>query len=222
MALEFPVDRAALLLVELQNDMVHESNIGQKGLGGTLAPRVHERQVLQKTARVLEAARPRGVPVLYVNMCAKPGFPRPPAPIYRRLARGKQALVEGTWGAEVHQLVAPRPEDFVLCRTVSFDGSYGTQLYPVVRMLGRTTLVVLGISTNFAVEGIVRASVNRGFEVVVVEDCCASISAEMHDWSIRNIMPVLATVTSSDELLAHLANSPLKKSGPSQRGERRA
>jgi nicotinamidase-related amidase len=204
MALELVVDRIALLLVELQNDMVHESNIGEKGLGGALAPRVHERRVLQKTRRVLDAARPRGVPILYVNMCAKPNFPRPPAPIYRRLSKGKPALVEGTWGAEVHELLAPRPEDFVLCRTVSFDGSYGTQLYPVIRMLGRTTLVILGISTNFAVEGIVRASVNRGFEAVVVEDCCASISDEMHEWSIRNIMPVLATVTSSEALIEQL------------------
>jgi nicotinamidase-related amidase len=204
MALEFDVDRSALLVVELQNDMVHESNVGKRGLGGRLAPEVARRGVLEKAANVIAAARSRGVPILYVNMCAKPGFPRPPAPIYRRLAQGPQALVEGTWGAEVHERVAPRAEDFVLCRTVSFDGSYGTQLYPVVRMLKRSVLMILGISTNFAVEGIVRASVNRGFEMIVVEDCCASISQEMHAWSIANIMPVFAVVTTSDELVAHL------------------
>ena len=204
MPLEFPVDRSALLVVELQNDMVHESNIGKRGLGGRLAPEVQRRGVLDKTALVLAAARARQVPILYANMCAKPGFPRPPAPIYRRLGKGPATLIEGTWGAEVHERVAPRPEDFVLCRTVSFDGSYGTQLYPVVRMLGRSTLMILGISTNFAVEGIVRASVNRGFEMVVIEDCCASLSEEMHAWSIANIMPVFATVTTSPEVIAHL------------------
>ncbi|MGH7898937.1 MAG: cysteine hydrolase family protein [Candidatus Binatia bacterium] len=204
MALEFSVDRSALLVVELQNDMVHESNVGSRGLGGRLAPEVQRRGVLDKAALVLAAARRRRVPVLYVNMCAKPGFPRPPAPIYRRLAKGPAALIEGTWGAEVHERVAPRPEEFVLCRTVSFDGSYGTQLYPVLRMLGRSVLMILGISTNFAVEGIVRASVNRGFEIVVIEDCCASLNQEMHDWSITNIMPVFATVTTSDPLIAHL------------------
>ena len=205
MALELAADRCALLVVELQNDMVHESNIGKRGLGGRLAPEVARRAVLDKTARVLEAVRAAGVPALYVNGCVKPGFPRPPAPIYQRLAKGPQALIEGTWGAEVHERVAARPEDFVLCRTVSFDGSYGTQLYPVLRMLGRSVLMILGISTNFAVEGIVRASVNRGFEIVLIEDCCASISQEMHDWSVANIMPVFATVTSSAEVIAELA-----------------
>lgn len=204
MALEFDIDLSALLVVELQNDMVHESNVGKRGLGGRLAPEVARRGVLEKSAAVIAAARARRVPILYVNMCAKPGFPRPPAPIYRRLSAGPQALVEGTWGAEVHERVTPRPEDFVLCRTVSFDGSYGTQLYPVLRMLKRSVLLILGISTNFAVEGIVRASVNRGFEMIVVEDCCASIRQDMHDWSIANIMPVFATVTSSEEVVAHL------------------
>jgi len=204
MALELDVDRCALLAVELQNDMVHESNIGKRGLGGRLAPEVARRGVLDHAAGVLDAARGARVPVLYVNVEVKPGFPRPPAPIYKRLSSAPQALVEGSWGAELHARVAAQPGDFVLSRTVSFDGSYGTELYPLLRSLGRSVLLMLGIATNFAVEGIVRGSVNRGFEVVLVEDCCASLSQEMHDWSVTNIMPVFATVTTSHEVIARL------------------
>ncbi len=207
MPLEFAVDRAALLVVELQNDMVHESNAGKGGLGARLAPEVARRGVLDNSARVAAAARKRGVPVVYVNMGARPGFPRPPAPIYRRLAKGPQALVAGTWGAEVHERVRPAPQDFVLSRMLSFDGSYGSELYPLLRRLGRSVLMMAGISTNFAVEGIVRASVNRGFEMVVIEDCCASLSEEMHRWSITNIMPVFATVATANEIVAYLSHA---------------
>jgi len=64
----------------------------------------------------------------------------------------------------------------------------------------------------------VRASVNRGFEIVLIEDCCASISQEMHDWSIANIMPVFATVTSSAEVIAELApRSPDSRDDPVDR-----
>jgi len=205
MPLEFAVDNAALLLVELQNDMVHESNAAKGGLGGRLAPEVARRGVLDNSARVAAAARRRNVPVVYVNMGTRPGFPRPPAPIYRRLAKGPQALVAGTWGAEVHERVRPAAQDFVLTRMLSFDGSYGSELYPLLRRLGRSVLMIAGISTNFAVEGIVRASVNRGFEMVVIEDCCASLSEEMHRWSITNIMPVFATVATAGEVVAYLA-----------------
>ena len=61
-----------------------------------------------------------------------------------------------------------------------------------------------GVSTNLAVEGIVRASVNRGFDMVVVEDCCASYPDEWHRFSIENIMPLLATVTTCEAVLAVL------------------
>jgi nicotinamidase-related amidase len=195
--LELPVDRAALLLVELQNDIVHESNIGRKGFRGILAAQVEKRGVLPKVARLAEAARAAAVPVCYINYARKADFPRPRTLLHRRTG-GEPTLIEGTWGAETHEAVRPTAADHVFTRCVAVDGSYGTQLYPVLRMLARDALAICGVSTNLAVEGIVRASVNRGFEMFVVEDCCAGFPDEWHDFSIRNIMPLLATVTSSD------------------------
>jgi len=203
MPLDLDPDRAALLVVEMQNDIVHESNVGERGLGGVLAAEVQRRGIVGTLVRLTAAARARGVPVLYVNVCNKPGFPKPTARIYR-IGGSKPRLVEGTWGQRVHEALTPVPQDFVLERTVGVDGSYGTQLYPVLRMLGRTTLCMTGVSTNIAVEGIVRASVNRGFDVLVLEDCCASYPEAWHRFSIDNIMPLLATVTSSAEVLAVL------------------
>ena len=203
--LALPVDRTALLLVEMQNDIVHESNVGQRGLGGVLAMQVQKRGIVAKLQALTAAARARGVPVLYINFCGKPGFPRPNARLYR-LSASKPRLIEGTWGVRTHEALTPEPRDYVLERTVGVDGSFGTQLYPVLRMLGRSTMLMTGVSTNLAVEGIVRASVNRGFDVVVVEDCCASFPQAWHDWTIANIMPLLATVTSSEAVLAALGH----------------
>ena len=198
-------DRAALCLVEMQNDIVDESNIGKPGFRGVLAAQVQKRGVIPRLQAVVAAARTGGVPVLYVNFCGKPGFPRPDTLLHRRSAR-HPSLIEGTWGVRVHEALAPCAEDFVLERTVGVDGSYGTQLYPVLRMLRRTTMLMTGVSTNFAVEGIVRASVNRGFDLVVIEDCCASYPDEWHRFSIENIMPLLATVTTSEAVIAALTN----------------
>jgi nicotinamidase-related amidase len=201
--LELPVSRAALLVVELQNDIVHESNIGKKGFRGVLAAQVETRGVLPKVAALIDAAHAAGVPVGYVNYARKPDFPRPNTLLHRRTA-AEPTLIEGTWGAETHGAVAPSARDFVFTRCVAVDGSYGTQLYPVLRMLRRDALLICGVSTNLAVEGIVRASVNRGFEMFVIEDCCASYPDAWHEFSIRNILPLLATVTSSAAVLAAL------------------
>ena len=201
--LALPLQRAALLLVELQNDIVHETNIGKKGFRGVLAAQVQKRGVLPKVRALIDAAHAAGAPVGYINYARKPDFPRPNTLLHRRTA-AEPTLIEGTWGAETHATVAPSPRDFVFTRCVAVDGSYGTQLYPVLRMLQRDVLLICGVSTNLAVEGIVRASVNRGFEMFVIEDCCASFPDEWHEFSIRNIMPLLATVTSSAAVLAAL------------------
>ena len=204
-------ERTALCLVEMQNDIVHESNVGKHGLRGVLAAQVQQRGVIPRLQALVRSARTRGVPVLYVNYCLKPGFPRPKTRLHR-LSQREPTLIENTWGAETHPALTPEPQDFVLERTVGVDGSYGTQLYPVLRQLGRNVMVMTGVSTNLAVESIVRASVNRGFEMVVVEDCCASHPDEWHRFSIENIMPLLATVTSAAAVQRAFAAAPSVRS----------
>jgi len=63
------------------------------------------------------------------------------------------------------------------------------------------------VSTNFAVEGTVRAAANRMFDVVLVEDCCASAPEEWHRFSVENIMPLIATVTSAQDVIAALVET---------------
>jgi nicotinamidase-related amidase len=204
-SLELDPERAALLVVELQNDMVHESKIGEKGLGAGLAEAVHRRGVLPRVAKLLAAARARGVPIFYINVENKPGFPRPRARIFDVASRRGPVLVEGTWGAETHAAVKPEPADFVMRRTCSMDGSHGSGLYAILAQLRREQLLVMGISTTLAVEGMVRASLNRGYEMFVVEDCCAGLPQEWHDWSIQNTLPLLATITRADDVEQVLA-----------------
>ena len=60
------------------------------------------------------------------------------------------------------------------------------------------------VSTTLAVEGLVRASLNRGVECFVVEDCCAGVPQEWHDWSVANTLPLMATIASAAAVEAAL------------------
>ena len=63
------------------------------------------------------------------------------------------------------------------------------------------TLVLTGVATNFVVEGTAREAVDRGYKVVVLEDCCASLTDEMHDFSVRVILPELCDVATADDFV---------------------
>jgi nicotinamidase-related amidase len=199
-----PAGATAMLVIELQNDLVHPSLIGRPGLAGALAAAVQDRGVLARLHEVLYACRARGVPVLYATKERAPGAPQPDtAPIYR-LSGPEPILVQGTWGAEVVAELAPAPGDHLLPRLTSIDPSHGSELWPTLERLGITTLVVAGISTTLAVEGTVRAAANRGFRVVVIEDCCASVPEAWHRFSADHVLPLLADVVSAAELVEAL------------------
>jgi gluconolactonase len=203
MALTLPRERTAVVVIECQNDLVHESKIGTPGIGAALAAAVRERNLLDHILSVLAAARIARVPVLYANKENNPGVPTTNAPIFR-IGKRHPILIEGSWGAEIHAAIAPQPGDYVIRRFLSVDAAYGSSLFGTLRALGRSVLVMMGVSTNFAVEGTVRGAVNRLFEVVIPEDCCASVPEEMHRFSVERILPLLATLTTSADVVQAL------------------
>lgn len=72
---------------------------------------VKQNDVLTKAAMLLDASRRSGVKVIYVSVKFRAGYPERPANggLFAGLV-GVTALVEGTWGAEIHESVAPRKE----------------------------------------------------------------------------------------------------------------
>ena len=206
MSVELDPATTAMLVVELQNDLVHESLADGEGLSGKLAAAVRDRKVLPRLAEVLEACRAAGVPVLYATKERHPSISQPQnAPIYRFGSKKPDFLRHRTWGAQVVDEITPHPGDLVLPRFTSIDPSHGSDLWAVLGNLGTTTLVVAGVSTTMAVEGAVRGAANRGFGVVVIEDCCASVPEEWHRFSADNVLPLLAGVLRAADVIAALA-----------------
>ncbi len=197
-------ETTAAVVVECQNDLIHETKAEGRGVSGALARAVRQRGMLGNIARVLAAARAARVPVLYATIENRPGVPKPSCAIYR-WSSGAELLRPGTWGVQVHDAIAPQPADHVLERHLGVDPSYGSSVFATLRALGRRTLVVMGVSTNFAVEGTVRGAVNRMFDVIVVEDGCASAGDDYHEFSVRKILPLLATVTTTAAVVAALS-----------------
>jgi nicotinamidase-related amidase len=175
-----PIDKArmALLAMDFENDIVHEDGTF-KDFG--FAAMVKQNVVFTKTAKLLDASRRAGVKVIYVSVKFRPGYPERPANggLFGAIV-GANALVEGTWGADIHESVAPRDGEPVLTKR-GVSAFYGSDLATILATGGIDTLLLSGVATNFVVEGTAREATDRGYEVVIVGDCCASVSQETHD-----------------------------------------
>ena len=81
---------------------------------------------------------------------------------------------------------------------------YGTELDLQLRRRGITTIVLGGVVTNFGVESTARDAWQNNYAVIVAEDACTSIDADLHKFSMEKILPRVARVRSTEEILAAL------------------
>ena len=103
----------------------------------------------------------------------------------------------GSEGATLLPEFGPAPSDVVLHRWHGVGPMGGTDLNAILRNLGVTTIVAVGVSVNIAITNLVMDAVNAGYRVVVPRDAVAGIPADYADAIIDNTISLLATVTTT-------------------------
>ena len=117
------------------------------------------------------------------------------------IGRSGVAIEPGSAGATLLSEFGPEPSDLVLHRWHGLGPMGGTDLDPILRNLGVTTIVAVGVSLNVAIPNLVMDAVNAGYRVVLPRDAVAGIPAEYGDAVIDNTLALLATVTTTDDLI---------------------
>lgn len=189
MADEFSLDPAhtALLIMDYQVDVVSRYTQQNQSL-------------LDRAAETLSAARSAGMPVIYIAVQFRAGYPEinPRNGTFAAL-RESGRLLAGSSGAAIHPQVAPQnDEPVVIKRRV---GAFSTtDLETILRAQGITTLLLMGIATSGVVLSTIRWAADMDYSLVVVEDCCADNDEEVHRVLMQKVFPRQARVISADTL----------------------
>ena len=181
----------ALLLVDLQNDVLHPDGKMSGDFPAEAGP------MLDAVRELVRWAHGREVPVIWLRLAFRPGnFDAVRDSMSRRVG----ALVDGEWGAEVFDGLGRDPRDFVVTKKRP-SGFFNTDLSLVLRGLGVRRLIVGGVSTNWAVESTVRDGHSHDFEMVVVREAVATPFHDLHEASLRSMGSVFARVVPLHEVL---------------------
>ncbi len=160
------------------------------------------RVALPNITRLLPVARAAGVAVVHCVVQRRPdGLGSNHNAKIFAIGRGEVNILPGTPGAAVLPELGPEPTDLVLSRWHGVGPMGGTDLDAVLRNLGVSTIVVVGVSLNIAIPNIVMDAVNAAYRVIVPRDAVAGIPTEYGDAIIDNTLSLLATITSTDALL---------------------
>jgi nicotinamidase-related amidase len=96
----------------------------------------------------------------------------------------------------------PDDSDLTSTRLHGLSPIFGQDVDGLLRNLGCRTLVIVGVSTNVAIPNAVFDAVNLGYQVVLPVDAVAGVPVGYSDTIIRNSLSLVATTTSTDEVLA--------------------
>jgi ureidoacrylate peracid hydrolase len=93
-----------------------------------------------------------------------------------------------------------RPEDFIVVKQ-RYSPFLGTDLDIIIRTLGIKTVVLVGVNTNNCVLCTAFEAFNRDLEVILLEDCCASMNGpQFHERAVEQIRTSLGWVSHSGEM----------------------
>ena len=180
-------NRTALLVMDFQAEIIAM-------LGDRVTP------TLERAAGVIAAARRAQLPVIYVVVGFRPGYPEISSRNQSFASAAKSGrFVTTTPGADIAPAVRPKDGDVVVVKH-RVSAFAGTDLEMVLRAKGIDTLALFGISTSGVVLSTVRHAADADYRLVVVKDCCIDPDEEVHRVLTEKIFVRQATVISANEL----------------------
>lgn len=149
---------------------------------------------LERIRQAVDAARHAGLPVIWVKVAFRSGYPEVSARNKSFSAiRQKRRLVAGDAQTDIHPDLGPGPGDVVVTkrRVSAFSGS---DLDIVLRAADIDTLVLAGVATSGVVLSTVRLAADLDYRITVLQDGCADSDPEVHRVLTEKVFPRQATV----------------------------
>jgi nicotinamidase-related amidase len=182
-------ETSALVLIDLQRGIVAADTFPNTSM-----------EVVRRAARLASACRDAGMTVVLVRVDPGPDgvlFPRPQADQPRPPSK------PGADFAELMPELGQQAADVVVTKHQP-NAFYATDLEVQLVRRRIRTIVLGGISTNLGVEATARAAHERGYEQVFVPDVMAAREGDMHEHTVRRVLPTMGRVRSLDVVLAAL------------------
>ncbi len=172
----FNLQRSAVIAVDFQKECIEPEGAW---------PIYNKQDVLTNSAGVLAACRAAGLPIIYTQHWLDPrGID---ALRYEPLHNGRPThSVAGDPMAELHEAVAPQPNDIVV-KKQRWTAFYGTNLDIILNRMDVDHLIMFGIWSEACFETTVWDAIWRDYRITIVKDACGTATELMHMTAILDL-----------------------------------
>lgn len=185
--------RAALLIIDMQNDFVLEGAPLRVAQARSVVPKIYE---------VLSEFRKKRQPVFHIlRVHRRDGSD---VEITRQELFHKHPFaVEGTRGAAVIEELTPWPGEYILPK-VRMSAFIGTELDLILRGIGIDELVITGIQTPNCIRTTVFDAIAFNYPVILIEDAVGAQSDDIHTANVCDMANIGVKILKAHNLPAYL------------------
>ena len=201
--------RSALVIIDMQYATGHPNGVlaqKMKAEGNNVTDwrfKRIETLVIPNNQRLIKVMRAAGGKVIYVTIGAALADCSD-APLHMRAFFQSLGNYKGQHAHQIIDELAPQPGDAIVRKT-SMGAFASTGLDHLLRTLDREHLFMTGVSTNMCVETTAREAADRGYDVTLVEDACATTHKELHESTLHNFGRFFGTVSLTEDVVHTLS-----------------
>ena len=194
-----PINETALLVMDIQNTYLEvPDDTEEAGRWAPFFDRMNN-EVIPNTAKLVTKARENGMETVFARIACltedgrdrslsqkKPGFN------YLLLPKDRQ-------DSFLVPELAPQGDEIVITKTTD-SALTGTNLRLILHNIGVRNVIVAGIFTDQCISSTVRSLADESFNVIVVEDCCAAATMQLHQHELEIINMIYCHVVQLEDI----------------------
>jgi len=199
----------ALLVIDVQNTYLERPDRASLATDAERAhydgwTPFHERMhgvVIPNIAELLALFRARGMERLFARIACRTLDGRDRSLSQKKPGFNNLLLPKDEHASQLVEALAPEGDEITVIKTTD-SALTGTNLRLILSNLGIRTVICVGIFTDQCVSSTVRSLADESFDVVVLEDCCAAATDELHRQELAIINMIYCNVMRLADLKA--------------------
>ncbi|SLN49746.1 Peroxyureidoacrylate/ureidoacrylate amidohydrolase RutB [Roseovarius litorisediminis] len=199
--LSLPPEETALLVIDIQNTYLEEPD--DKTEAARWQP-FFERMngtVIPNTIALTDWARKAGIEVIFARIACQTDNGRDRSLSQKKPGFNYLLLPKDRADSQIVPELAPQADEITVLKTTD-SALTGTNLRLTLHNMGIKNVIVAGIFTDQCISSTVRSLADESFNVVVVENCCAAATADLHHRELEIINMIYCHVVQSDDVFA--------------------
>ena len=194
-------EKTALLVIDVQNTYMEEKDTSEETKRWQPFYSRMNQIVIPNISDLIRECRKRGVEVIFARIACHKQDGRDRSLSQKKPGFNYLLIPKNAHEGQIVSELAPAEDDIVVIKTTD-SALTGTNLRLMLRNMGISDVIATGIFTDQCVSSTVRSLADESFGVVVVEDCCAAATDELHQHELEIINMIYCHVVQKEEVLS--------------------